>query len=87
MGDTVTQPEKFYDIFVLCVFRYSFDFLTCLVDFFIFSLLLNNYSVMVIEWRDETHIFFVHKYIGVYIHKCVYIYILCVQPEMKMIKY
>lgn len=26
LGDPVTQPMKYYNIFVLCVFRYSFDF-------------------------------------------------------------
>lgn len=41
-----------------------FNFLTCPVDCF-------TQHNLKIAWRNETH-FSVHRYIGVYIHKCVY---------------
>lgn len=62
-----------------------FNFLTCPVD----CLTQHNLKI---AWRHETH-FSVHRYIGVYIHKCVcththtYINKLCAQPKMKMINY
>lgn len=66
LGNTViTYLMKYYDIFVLCVLRSSFEFL-------IYSCFLLRHLRCGNRIKDP---FFVHKFIGVYIYKCVYVYI------------